>query len=64
MADGPIHKLIMPQPERGNLSELILCWKERRVSVPDRITNTKFATNINNVTCQKCLDVWKSGIYV
>lgn len=52
------HKLIMPPPKEGYLNELILCWHEHGAPAPDEIRHTKYSTNINEVNCAFCWEVW------
>jgi hypothetical protein len=64
MHEQVIHKLIMPVPKEGFLlNDLILCWREVRSPLPEQILGTKFSTNINQVDCPVCWDIWRRGEY-
>jgi hypothetical protein len=61
MADEIVHKLVVPGPQEGLLTDLVLCWVKGEK--PTDPSTTKFTRDINKATCLGCINLWKSGQY-
>jgi hypothetical protein len=61
MADEIVHKLIVPGPPDGLLTDLILCWTKGET--PTDLATAKFTRDINHATCLGCKNLWRVGHY-
>lgn len=61
------HKLVQPIPKTKNqnpvrLYQIILCW-ESNMRVACHLGDVSLSTNINDVDCIRCQELWCAGIY-